>query len=217
MNRNNINKQDILLIGGGGHCLSCIDVVEQGGQYRIAGIVDLPEKLGSRVLGYPVVGNDDDIARLAKDCPNFLISLGQIRSAAGRQRIYERVKQAGGNLPVVVSPHAYVSSRAQLAEGSIVMHQALVNSGARIGLCCIINSKALVEHEARIGAFCHISTAACINGQVSIGEHCFVGSNTVVGNNLDITDHCVLAAGSQVLKNISLPGVYLGQPLRKIE
>lgn len=212
-----MNKQDIILIGGGGHCLSCIDVLEQGGQYRIAGIIDLPEKLGSRVSGYPVVGNDDDIARLAKECPNFLISLGQIRSAAGRQRIYERVKQAGGRLPLIVSPLAYVSPRAQLAEGSIVMHQALVNSGAVVGPCCIINSKALIEHEARIGAFCHISTAACINGQVSLGEHCFVGSNTVVGNNLDITAHCILAAGSQVLKNISQPGVYMGWPLRKTE
>ncbi|HPL06907.1 MAG TPA: acetyltransferase [Bacteroidales bacterium] len=212
-----MNKQDILLIGGGGHCLSCIDVIEQGGQYRIAGIVDLPEKRGSFVLGYPVVGNDDDIARLAKDCPNFLITLGQIRSAAGRRKIYERVKLAGGNLPVVVSPHAYVSPRAQLDEGSVVMHHALVNSGAHIGHCCIINSKALIEHEARIGAFCHISTAACINGQVCVGEHCFIGSNTVIGNNLEITDHCTVAAGSQVLKNILRPGVYLGHPLRKIE
>jgi sugar O-acyltransferase (sialic acid O-acetyltransferase NeuD family) len=212
-----MKKQDILLIGGGGHCLSCIDVIEQGGQYRIAGIIDLPEKVGSRVLDYPVLGSDQDIPALVSDYPDFLITLGQIKSARRRQAIYDMVKQAGGRLPVIISNTACVSPRAQIAEGSIIMHQALVNSGAGIGPCCIINSKALIEHEARIGAFCHISTAACINGQTSIGEHCFVGSNAVVGNNLDITGHCILAAGTQVLKNISLPGVYIGQPLRRIK
>ena len=33
----------IILIGGGGHCKSCIDVIEQEGKYRIAGIVDMAE------------------------------------------------------------------------------------------------------------------------------------------------------------------------------
>ena len=36
-------KEEIILIGGGGHCKSCIDVIEQEGKYQIAGIVDLPE------------------------------------------------------------------------------------------------------------------------------------------------------------------------------
>jgi len=33
----------IILIGGGGHCLSCIDVIEQTGLYQIIGILDLPD------------------------------------------------------------------------------------------------------------------------------------------------------------------------------
>jgi len=48
-------KEKIILIGGGGHCKSCIDVVEQQGKYQIAGIVDLPEKLHQKLLGYEVI------------------------------------------------------------------------------------------------------------------------------------------------------------------
>jgi len=44
----------LLLIGGGGHCKSCIDVIEQKNKYRIAGIVYLPEKKGQSVLSYPI-------------------------------------------------------------------------------------------------------------------------------------------------------------------
>ena len=46
-------KQRIVLIGGGGHCKSCIDVIEQQGVYQIAGIVDLPEgvSVNAKIVG----------------------------------------------------------------------------------------------------------------------------------------------------------------------
>jgi len=50
------NKPSILLIGGGGHCKSCIDVIEQKGRFAIAGIVDKPASVGGRILDYPVIG-----------------------------------------------------------------------------------------------------------------------------------------------------------------
>ena len=55
---------DIILIGGGGHCKSVIDVIEQEGKFKIAGIVDKPDLLGSKVLGYSVIGNDSDLSSL---------------------------------------------------------------------------------------------------------------------------------------------------------
>ncbi len=41
-----MNKPNIILIGGGGHCKACIDVIEQENKYTIAGIIDVPEKVG---------------------------------------------------------------------------------------------------------------------------------------------------------------------------
>ena len=37
-------KEEIILIGGGGHCKSCIDVIEAEGKYTIAGIPDMAGK-----------------------------------------------------------------------------------------------------------------------------------------------------------------------------
>ena len=53
--------KEIILIGGGGHCKSVIDVIEKEGRFKIAGIVDVPELLGTEILGYPIIGNDSDI------------------------------------------------------------------------------------------------------------------------------------------------------------
>lgn len=206
----------IILIGGGGHCISCIDVVEQTGLYQIMGILDLPEKLGQKVLNYSIISTDDELERLIPSCTDFLITVGQIGSYLLREKIYQKVLQAGGKLPVIISPLAHVSHYAKIKEGSIIMHHALVNAGATIGKGCIINSKSLIEHEAIIGDFCHISTASVINGQAKVGDYCFIGSNTVVSNNIHVVANTVISAGSQILKSIEQPGTYIGQPLRKI-
>ena len=209
-------KKPIILVGGGGHCISCIDIIEQGTKFEIKGILDLPEKVGQSILGYPIIGTDDDMDKFLPECNNFHITVGQIEKSLLREKIYVRIKAAGGNLPVIVSPGAYVSKHAKVEEGTVVMHGAFVNAGATVGKNCILNSNSLVEHEAEIGDFCHISTSAIANGQVKVGGGCFIGSNTVIGNNLSITDNVIIAAGSQVLRSIKLPGVYIGNPLRKI-
>ena len=55
-----MNDKKIILVGGGGHCKSVIDVAESAG-YSIGGILDIPELVGSTVLGYPVIGTDDNM------------------------------------------------------------------------------------------------------------------------------------------------------------
>ncbi|MEA3447198.1 MAG: acetyltransferase [Bacteroidota bacterium] len=169
----------IILIGGGGHCKACIDVIETTGLYRIAGIIDTKDKIGEEVLGYPIIGCDDDIPKLSKTFNYFFITLGQIGAPKIRRQLFEKLKNLNLNLPVIISPHAYISKHAVINEGSIIMHHACVNASASIGKNCIINTKALIEHDAIINNHTHISTGAVINGGVIVGENCFVGSGAV--------------------------------------
>lgn len=201
-------KEPIVLIGGGGHCKSCIDVIEQGEEYQIVGILDAPEKVGERILGYEIIGTDDDFIELLKTISNYLITVGQIKSAAKRVKLYSMVKNGGGSLPAIISPNAYVAKSATIGEGTIIMHNAIINAEAHIGANCIINSKALVEHEAIIGDFCHISTGVIINGQTKVGDRCFVGSNAVLINNISISDEVIISAGSRVLMDLNEAGTY---------
>ena len=59
-----MSDNKIILIGGGGHCKSCIEVIESKGDFVIAGIIDVKEKIGTSLLGYPVIGCDDDLVEL---------------------------------------------------------------------------------------------------------------------------------------------------------
>ena len=167
----------IILVGGGGHCHSVIDVIEQQGIYQIAGIVDLHENLGQYVLGYPIIACDEQLPELFNTYKNALITVGHIKTNSLRLKLYEELKRIGYTLPIIISPLAYVSQHARIEEGTVVMHHALVNANARVSKNCIINTKALIEHDAVIESHCHIATASVINGGVKVKENTFFGSN----------------------------------------
>ncbi|MCW3805804.1 acetyltransferase [Plebeiibacterium marinum] len=201
----------IILVGGGGHCKSCIDVIEQEGKYKIEGIVDPNEEVGHKILGYPVLGSDDDLPKLIDKFKNVLITVGQIKSAGLRIKLYKLAKSLGAEFPVIVSPNAYVSTYAKIEEGTIVMHHVVVNSEAQIGINNIINTKALVEHEVQIGDHNHISTGTRINGQVKIADECFIGSGATLANNIILTEKVIVPAGKTVYKDIVKSGIYINK------
>jgi len=201
----------ILLVGGGGHCRSCIDVIESDSSYQIAGIV-LPD--GQRpvsVSGYPVAGYDSDLGRLIRETPCAFVAIGQIRTAEPRMRLFEALRKANAFLPAISSPRAYVSRRASLGGGSIVMHGAIINAGAAVAENCIINSLALVEHDAEIEAHCHISTGARINGGAIVRSGSFVGSGAIIKEGVEIGAGAVIGAGQVVLNSVAGGAIVAGR------
>jgi sugar O-acyltransferase (sialic acid O-acetyltransferase NeuD family) len=171
-------KPKIILIGGGGHCKSCIDVIEHANEFTISGIVD-KNLLIEDLFGYPFLGNDNDLSKLKDKYEYALITVGQIKSPNVRIKLFDRIKSLGFKLPSIISNRAYVSNHALIGEGTIVMHDALVNAGAVIGNNCIINTKALIEHDAIVNDHCHISTGAIVNGDAHIKYGTLIGSNAV--------------------------------------
>jgi sugar O-acyltransferase (sialic acid O-acetyltransferase NeuD family) len=192
-------KDELILVGGGGHCVSVIDVVEQEGRFSIAGIIDDDKsKQGSEILGYKVIGTGEDLETLRKRYKYATVTIGQIRSPEYRKRYFKRLKELNFSLPVIVSPLAYLSKHSTVGEGTTLMHGAVVNSNVEIGSNSIINSKALLEHDVKVGSHCHISTGALINGGVIMGDECFFGSGAVSREYIEIPDRSFIKANSIV-------------------
>ena len=190
----NNSKQNIILIGAGGHCVSVIDVIEQEKKYNILGILDSKTNEDS-LLGYPILGGDDLIPNLVNENTFFLITVGQIKSHTIRQNIADKLKINNAKLAKVVSPLSYVSKHASVQEGTIIMNGATVNAKAEIGKHCIINTKSNIEHGVMISDFCHISTCAVVNGDSVIGKGTFIGSNATVSNGIRIKKNSIISAG----------------------
>ena len=197
-----MSKPKIILIGAGGHAHACIDVIEQHGQYQIAGLVGMSEEMHSRYFGYSVIATDDDLPQLAKDYQYALITVGQIQTPDHRMRLYQQATELGLQLPVIIAPSAHVSRHATIGSGTIVMHGAIVNAGARVGNNCIINTRALLEHDATVEDHCHISTGAILNGDVHIGAGSFVGSGSIIKEGVSIGKYCLVGMGLSVRHNL---------------
>ncbi len=195
-------KKRLLLLGGGGHCRSCIDTIEAQGLYEIVGVVQPKNKGGNEGLGYPIVGCDDDLQALLTETPAAIITVGQIKTPDTRTRLFNLLKTLKAELPVIKSPFSYCSPRAVVGEGTILLHGSLVNACVEIGANCIINSMALIEHDAKIANHCHIATGARVNGGVVIGNGSFVGSGCVIREGVQIGERAVIAAGVIVLQDI---------------
>jgi len=191
-------KKPLILIGGGGHCKSGIDVIESTNLFVIKGILDLYPKLGEEILGYRIIGTNKDIPLLVKEQFNFLITVGDIGNPSKRIELYDLVISFGGNFPIIISQTAYVSKNAKIGAGTIVMHHAVINSSVEIGKNCIINTKALIEHDAVIGDHCHISTGSIVNGGTNIGSRSFFGSGAISKQYVSIPEDSFIKANSIV-------------------
>lgn len=192
----------LLLIGGGGHCRSCVEVIESHIDFDIVGIV-LPEASNTEpVLGYPVVGIDEELKELLSKTPAALVTVGHIRSPDIRIRIFTELKKLKAELPVIFSSTSYCSRHASVGCGTIVMHGALISAAASIGENCIINSQALVEHDVQIESHCHIATGARVNGGAQIGMGCFIGSGAIIRESVRIGPRSVIGAGQVVMRDV---------------
>jgi sugar O-acyltransferase (sialic acid O-acetyltransferase NeuD family) len=207
---------EIVLVGGGGHCRSLIEVVEASGAYRVAGIVDVAAHRNRTTLGYPWLGEDADLPDLIRRYPAFLVAVGQLGMPALRERLFRLLDARGAPLITLRAPTATLSRHAVLGKGTVLFHQACVNAGARIGVNAIINTAALVEHDAEVGDHCHISTGARVNGGCRIGARCFVGSGAVLREGVRLAEGSVVGAGAVVVHDTKPYGAYVGVPARRV-
>ena len=210
-----MSKKNLILVGGGGHCKSVIDVAENSG-WNIIGILDVAANKGKKVLGYPIIGSDDQISEFIHQA-DFLVTVGQIKDVGLRIELHEKILSAGGELATVIAADAYVSHYSEISKGTIVMHKAVVNVNAKIGFGCIINTMANIEHDTVIGNYCHISTGAMVNGNCMVGDRTFIGSGAVIANGISIGSDCIVAGASFLRKNIFQSGMYSGNPAIKIK
>ena len=191
-------QSSLLVIGAGGHARSCIDVIESAATFVIGGLIGQSTEVGLFVFDYKVIGTEADLPTLVRRHSNALIAVGQIKTSGAREHLFDLIRGIGFSTPAIVSPRSYVSSRASIGEGTIIMHGAVVNAGARIGRNCIINSQVLIEHDVEIGDHCHAAPGARINGGVTVGQGTFVGSGSAIMQGIRIGERCIVPMGASV-------------------
>lgn len=205
---------EYILIGGGGHCHSCISSITRADN-NVLGIVDNDNE--NSILGFPFIGTDNDIPQLAIDHPKaiFIVAVGMIKGTSMlRQKLFDKLLDANAIKDSIISKSAIVSPFSKIGLGSTILEGVLINANAVIGDNVIINTGAIIEHDSYIGNHSHISTGAIVNGGVQVGDNCMIGSGAVILQGIKIVENTTIAAGSVVTKDITVAGTWIGSPAK---
>jgi sugar O-acyltransferase (sialic acid O-acetyltransferase NeuD family) len=205
-----MSKSKVLLIGAGGHASSCIEILEAENKKEIIGLIGTQDEIGQRLLGYEVIGSDEDFSDLLKLTDKVILGIGHIKSAYSRIEIVEKFIKAGFNFESVISPTALISKQAKIGTGTAIMHGVIINTGVEIGDYSIINTGSVIEHGSKIGNFSHVSTGVISNGETSIGNNTFVGSGTIIKEQIKIGNNCVVGMGQQVRHDVLDNSMHVG-------
>jgi len=204
------SKPNLIIFGFGGHARAVADVALANGSDELI-FVDVNARANEKFLRYPVVDTWEDA----------LPAGWQVFSAAGdasaRSAHLELFRARGWPLATLVASSATIGAGAQVAAGSLVARHAHVGPMATIGVGCIINTGAVIEHECAIGEFTHVSVNSTVAGRTKIGRLCMIGAGATVIDSLEIADQVVVGAGAVVHRSIREPGVYVGNPFRKLD
>jgi len=133
----------------------------------------------------------------------------------------------GENVTLVQPVNLYGCS---IGDGTFVGPFVEIQKGATIGKRCRIQSHTFICELVSIGDDCFISHGAMFindlfanggpaDGNQDLWRPTKLGNRVSIGTNatvlpVTICDNVVIGAGAVVTKNISIPGIYVGNPAR---
>ena len=170
--------------------------------------------IGREVAGY-VRAVDMKPVMFEHDCEGIqkntatVIAIGDVNA---RKRMFAQFVHL--DYFVLMAGKSYGSNAVN--KGAIICPGTILTTGITIGRHVIINLNCTIGHDCVIGDFVTISPGANISGNVTIGNGCYIGTNAVIREKITICDNVVIGAGGVVVKDITEPGVYVGNPVKKI-
>lgn len=207
----------ILLIGGGGHCLSVIDSIEREEKYEIAGIIDLDEKVGRKVGDYRIIGTDSKLGEFYKQgIKNAFITLASIGDVSHRRELFNLCDNYGYSFPTIIDPSAIIASNTIIKKGTFVGKGVIINSETMIGENAVINTGSIVEHNSEVGDFSHIAPGVTLAGNVKIGNSTHLGIGSTVIQNIHIGSDVLIGSHSNVVADIPDNTKAYGNPCKVV-
>jgi sugar O-acyltransferase (sialic acid O-acetyltransferase NeuD family) len=208
---------NVVILGGSGHGKVVIDIVEQSGQFHVLGILDAKIPCGQQVLGYPVIGNENDLAAIIRTqhVEGLFLAVGDNWL---RWKISQSLKTLAPAIqfPTAVHPSAQLARTVRLGPGTVVMAGCVVNSDTTVGDFCILNTLCSVDHDCSLGNYVSFAPHACAGGNVEVDDYTAVclGANIIHG--VKIGAHAVVGAGATVLSDLPSQVVAYGTPARAV-
>jgi sugar O-acyltransferase (sialic acid O-acetyltransferase NeuD family) len=195
----------VFVIGAGGHAKVVVALLRACGETIGGAYDDDRAKIGSSILGVPVLGSLEDVG--GRGHTRAVMAIGGNRA---RHDISSQL--AGVEWVSLVHPHAMVHESATIGAGTVVFAGAIVQPDASLGSHCILNTSASVDHDSVIGDYVHIAPGAHLGGSGKSGDGALIGIGSTVAPGVRVGSWAVLGAGAVAVRDVSEGSVAVGVP-----
>lgn len=212
----NSPTQNIILVGAGGYGRELVALLLSEPKdlqtWVIKGFLDdNPEKTGSLVSSYPILGTSDTYTPDANDV--FLLAVGNPHI---RLQLAEKLLKKNAKLFTFIHSKALVLTDAKFGQGCVVYPNSVIANNAQLGDFVSVNYFTAIGHDVTIGNACVINAHCDIPGNVKIGNGVIIGNGSNMVPGIKIGDKAILGAGSTAFRNIPAGKTVLGCPAKAI-
>ena len=133
-----------------------------------------------------------------------------------RHKIFTELR---GRIPFAKIFHSssLLDSSAKAEEGVVMLANAVVDQRTEIGANCFISIATTISHDSVIGESAYLAPRTTVCGNCRVGNRVFLGAGCVIKDGIQICDDAIVGAGAVVVKDINVPGVYVGNPAKMIK
>lgn len=137
------------------------------------------------------------------------------REPSARRTLYQKVKDAGYPLTVIIGRHCESSPSAQVGEGCILFNCYLCPD-VKIGNNVIIVSRVDVGHDACVGDHCMLNSMSFIGGYVQIGTQSYIAPGVLLRDRITIGHDAIIGLGAVVIHDVAAKQIVAGNPAKVI-
>ena len=136
----------------------------------------------------------------------------------------------GENVKVILPVNLYGCN---IGDNTFIGPFVEIQRNVKIGKNCKLQSHSFICELVEMGDHCFVghgvmfindlfSEGGPAGGDQSKWEHTYIGNHVSIGSNatilpVKICDHVVIGAGAVVTKDIDQPGIYVGNPAKKLK
>ena len=196
-------NQNLIIIGGGKHTKTCIEIARMSLPFEIIGVVYTYRNPGNEIMNVPVIGGIDLLDEIYENmATNAVLGIGGLIDIEERKNLYEQLKNIGFNTPNLIHPKSFIEESVQLGDGNQIFALSYIGTDVQIGNNCIINSGAIISHFSVLGNNCHVAPGGILGGSVQIGECSLIGMGSTIYYGLRIGNRVKVINNTAVFKNI---------------
>jgi len=208
-------KEDIIVLGRGGHAKVVIDMIEEDSRFNIIGVTDSNIENDNFFEGYPLLGNDDVLQDYYnKGIKNIVLGIGGFIDNNLRRKLYEKVVAIGFNLPPIIHSSAVISKTAIIGQGTVIKRGAIIDTKVQIGVNNVVEIGAIVGHESIVGDHVLLSANVMISAYNNVGDDAFFAVASTIVSGINVCQGALIGAGAVVVKDINKKGTYIGIPAK---